>query len=277
MIFVGLVAFKDLELDNTVKDIFAKADKPEEVVVGIVNQDETIYKYNGEYKVKVLHEKPADFLGYCGCRVRMMELYNDEEYYLQVAPHSMMKKGWDSYFVKQLNKYDKKTILCRIPWDVKVDRQTATEKGIKYIKTFGMPDVVETEERLDYEEGKEVYFTYAGQIFCHGQWLKDIPYDPYLWIWGEESDICVRSYAKGYKFRLCENQNWHIYGQKNRGGFHRDYDEQKAATRSVESKQRVFNKILYIKYPDLTQEWDKYAVDPKIAEEWIKLTGGKLR
>lgn len=276
-IFISIVAFKDLELSKTVEDIFEKAKHPENITVGIVNQDNEIYAYTGKYRVKVLHEDPEEFLGYCACRYKCnKELYNGEEFYLQIAPHSVLKKNFDEYFIKTIKDFDKKTMLVRIPWDIKPDRKTITEKGIRYIKRLGEPCTVEAETVFDYKFGKRVYFTYAGQIFCYATWIKDVPYDKWLWCWGEEIDISCRSYIAGYKMILCENQVYHIYGQKNRKGFHRDINADETFRRENYTSKRIFNKLFYHKYTELMHDWDRFGTDLKKAKEWCNKTGAKI-
>jgi len=90
MIDVLIISYKDEELEHTVNDLFAKADKPDELNVIVINQC-------SEYKddrCTVKNYKTNRGLGYC--KTQGYKLCNNE-YYLQLPSHSRMIKDFDTY------------------------------------------------------------------------------------------------------------------------------------------------------------------------------------
>lgn len=224
-IFVSLVAFMDDELPKTVEDIFKKAKNPKNITIGIYNQDTIDYKYNGKYNVKVVNIHPKASKGYCWCRNKLnSELITDEKYYCQIAPHSRCKENWDEFMIKALKTKGKKSILCGRPINYFHNGRLGDD-NLTYSKPRNFDqNLVVSLEKTKARPFQEVEYMQAGAIFTYIEWAQEIPYDPYIFIWGEEPDISMRTYLAGWKMYIPPSmQFYHLYGQKLRRGHSRNY------------------------------------------------------
>lgn len=274
-IFISLVAYKDLELTKTVDRIFDCADNPNDIVVGIVNQDDADFVYTGKYSVKVKNIKPKDSRGYCWCRSLCNEtFYNGEAYYMQVAPHSMFKKGFDTYFKDLYAQYPKKTILCGRPLEYFEDGKVSKDYKVYSRPLMWSESLIIHLFKQEFTDEKpfEVSFMMAGCVFTTGDWAKDVPYDPYLYLWGEETDISARSSEKGYKMtNIVEMPVYHLYHRKKRTGFEWDRDKKTHDERTQKSLKRMWVKLG--KMTGEEPEMEKYGLkSPKEAVKRFEKT-----
>jgi hypothetical protein len=128
-IYVSIPSFYDEELIPTIDDVFAKAEHPNRVFVGIALQDSNkkfLKKVKAEIKkygknvnltfTKLTAKNALTDLGVGRGRAKAHSFYNEEDYFLQVDSHSMFAENWDTILIEMLAEakaaaQNKKTIL----------------------------------------------------------------------------------------------------------------------------------------------------------------------
>lgn len=216
-IFISIASYRDPELMRTINSAIDNADNPEDLVFGIVLQDfvEDVPGYREYENMKIIkmHPKYARGAGYA--RAKAMELYDNEDYYLQIDSHTIFEKGWDSICIKQHNKAKElskndKIILSYFPppffienknkisfpikdrervprptkqWPILTDKQEWTAKRVE-LSSSDLPEVSAT--------------VLAGFIFTTGNIVSEVPYDPEIAFFGEEICFAMRAWTRGW-------------------------------------------------------------------------------
>eukprot|EP00611_Tribonema_gayanum_P003295 TRINITY_DN1255_c0_g1_i1.p1 TRINITY_DN1255_c0_g1~~TRINITY_DN1255_c0_g1_i1.p1 ORF type:complete len:530 (-),score=118.48 TRINITY_DN1255_c0_g1_i1:10-1599(-) len=136
-IFVSIASYRDENCPNTIKDMYAKADKPERVFVGLVQQNcvancrsgvleggrvediepdidcyETFCEseqgkgrcgQDGQLpQVRHLFVNESESLGPAVARYFASKLWHGENYFMQIDSHSQFVSGWDSFPVTDM-------------------------------------------------------------------------------------------------------------------------------------------------------------------------------
>lgn len=217
-IFVSVVAYRDPELENTIRSAVENASGKESIKFGIIQQDIEVMdtSFIPYYSLTLLHPKHARGVGFA--RSKAMSLYTDEEYYLQVDSHTRFSKDWDIKCIEQLKfcqdfSRNKKIILSSYPPPYSVNKDGSS--FIHTVSTDELP-VEPTKQiawlRTDNQWGaKRVDFNdkeykmpelsntiLAGFVFAPGEIVKEIPYDPEISFFGEEICFAMRAWTRGW-------------------------------------------------------------------------------
>ena len=113
-IFVQIASYRDPELIPTIKSCLENAKYPQNLVFGICRQfhpedkfdDLTEYEMDNRFRIlNVPFEKTK---GVCWARNQVQQLYNEEEYTLQIDSHMRFEKNWDEDMVKMIKQLQKK-------------------------------------------------------------------------------------------------------------------------------------------------------------------------
>jgi len=257
MIFVMIYSYRDLELSKTIEDCFSKADNPNDIVIGCINADNEEYVYNGKYNVKV---KNVDFMNRHGCGFGMWEiqkeLYNNEEWILRAAPHSRFKQGWDTHYLK----YAKKdTVLCSRCLEYMPDGTLSKDK-----REYSVPECFSDtlvvrlkKKKIKSKNNFKVIFMQAGGMFCHRDWIDKVGYDPHIAMWGEETDLSMRTWLAGFKMiHLCYPQVYHLWHRRNRKSLDASPEFEKMNKKGV---FRTKIKLELINHTSHKEDWDEFG------------------
>ena len=256
-LFVCIYSYRDLELDKTVKDLYAKAAHPQDIYCGIINADDVPYK-NKRKNVRIKNVDYTKEHGPCkGCYEILTELYQGEDYIVKIDPHMRFEKGWDTYYKQFL--WSVRVVCSRClgyHLDGTFDKlETAYSKPVRWHNH----QVIELEGTKYEGVEKEVLFFNAGFFIAPASWVKKVGYDPHLAMWGEETDLSCRTFLAGYKMINVPARIYHLYGRKNRKSLDATSVYQEMDLRGIE---RVKAKLgLVEKRPELMKEWDKYGCD----------------
>jgi glycosyltransferase involved in cell wall biosynthesis len=102
-IFISIASYRDPELQWTIKSAIDNATNPENLFFGVVYQglesEMPDLSYVKNLSVIKIHPKEARGAGYA--RSRAMELYSDENYFLQIDSHTRFAQGWDLIAIDQ--------------------------------------------------------------------------------------------------------------------------------------------------------------------------------
>ncbi|MDT4993974.1 MAG: hypothetical protein QOH97_3866 [Actinoplanes sp.] len=223
-IFVSVAAYRDPELVSTIQDCLAKADRPDEIRIGLVWQhagDETIDPIADDPRVTVLDVAAEDSGGVCWARAKAMELYAGETYFMQLDSHHRFVEGWDTSLIADMAKTGSaKPLLTAylpayVPWLPTPDRRTPA--GIVFDKFVGPVPVVRGGPVDPHEPGEPIpaRFVAAGFIFTLGSFVSEVPYDPELYFHGEEISLALRAFTWGYDlFHPSVSMIFHFYERK---------------------------------------------------------------
>lgn len=218
-IFISLASYCDDMLEFTIKSAYNKAKNKENIIFGIVDQSyvnnrEYIKSFDFSKKIRYCHIFPDDSLGVSWARHLCFSLYNNEEYFLQVDSHTYFEENWDENLINQyqtLLEKSSKPIISTYPYGFTIDNNneiTCSKQSGNYVLVLRpKKELTLTEDNLVLQfRGEHVpsneailgSHIAAGFIFTKGNFIEEIPYDPYLYFHGEEQSLAIRSYTKGW-------------------------------------------------------------------------------
>ncbi len=270
--FVMIYAYRDLELDKTIKNLFEMADSPDNIRVGVINADDVPYVFTGKQAVDVKNVNYKKYHG-CGraCYEILTELYKGEDYIVKIDPHTRFAKGWDTYYSQFINP-DRVIVSRCLGYD---EQGNLGKEETAYSRPIGFHDVQVIELSGTQYDGieKEVFFFNAGFFIAPAAWVKDVGYDPHIAMWGEEADLSCRTFLKGYKMINVPSKVYHLYGRKNRKSVDTTAEFERLNIFGISRAKLKLG--LLSKRPDLMKEWDKFGCDgaaykTKMEQEFMK-------
>ncbi len=236
-IFVSVAAFRDPELVPTIHSMITNADHPENLKICIAWQhgDEDfeigqLDQYKGDNRFSVIDIPFLETLGACWARSEIQKRYQDEEWYLQIDSHMRFVPHWDTICIQMINDlkemgYNKPLLTTYVPsYDPSNDPAGRSsecwrldwDRFIPESPFFVLPAAMTPDESLEPLISR---FFSAHFVFVKGQYVKEVPYDPYLFFHGEEGSLAVRSWTWGYDLFAPNKQIcFHEYTRSNRDG-----------------------------------------------------------
>ena len=234
-IFVQIAAYRDPQLKSTLKDMVEKAKHPENLVVGIAWQHSTedswddLEDFKNDSKFKIIDIDYKESKGVCWARHAVQQLYDNEEYTMQIDSHMRFAQDWDETLVGMMEllkwKGHKKPLLTAYvssfdpdndpqgrvlsPWKMNFDR--FIPEGAVFFLPAEIPDYQSLNEPLP------ARFYSAHFCFTLGIFSKEVQHNPDYYFHGEEISIAVRAYTHGYDlFHPHKVVAWHEYTRKGR-------------------------------------------------------------
>lgn len=228
-IFVSIASYSDRQLISTLKDLYETADDIERIVVGVHLQDDVEY-YEELLKqnflnIKIIFTPKEESRGVMWAREKIKsDLYNNEDYYLQIDAHTRFKFGWDNILINQISNIDEKSVISTYPNEFHVNElnreyiNKLPRNAPLFIKKFFSE--VGNDNRLDTNNGGSLpdyqvvdsKWIAAGFIFAPKTWVNDIKISDKILSKGEEESQLFLSYLKGWNIKLpSEAVVWHNY------------------------------------------------------------------
>jgi len=223
--FVSIASYRDAQLTDTIDSLFANQSGKNRVIIGACMQD-TIdnyeafkYKYHPNVKVLFIPYEEAKGVGYARNLIQQ-QLFEGEDYFLQIDSHSRGCKNWDEILIKQINQCPtNKAILSTYPngFDVLDEEERYFNYNTcPYLKVNSIDDngkmhitSAGTVEKGDIMLG---FWLAAGFLFTKGHWCREVVYSKELYFSGEEDHISVMSYVKGWDVYVPDTSTiWHDY------------------------------------------------------------------
>jgi glycosyltransferase involved in cell wall biosynthesis len=235
-IFVSIASYLDPMLFFTLQDAIEKAEFPSLLRFAVVDQhvnDQRAEVAALPYarQVRYVHLHPQDTQGVSWARNIAFSLYDGEQYLLQIDSHMCFEPGWDSKLRSQhraLAERSAKPIISTYPYRFDfvdgVPAYTASEGKTALVlrphpeTPLGAGNVV-----LRFI-GKHMFtdaavagcHVAAGFLFCGGQLVEEVPYDPFLYFHGEEQSLAVRAFTRGWDiFHTTSTPLYHLYKEAN--------------------------------------------------------------
>jgi hypothetical protein len=220
MIFVNIACYRDPECKATVQDLFNKARYPNEIIVCVVLQSEpadNILFYGKN--VRMLVVKASDSCGVCWARAMGYRFWDGEDHVLQIDSHMRFAQHWDTAMLGQLDRCGvAKPLLTTYPpayeppntiLDAKPAFLTAErfEPNGRLVQRGHILDPLPSSPR-------PTALVAAGFIFGMSEWIREVPYDPRIYFWGEETTVAARLWTNGWDmFGPTEALLWHWYNR----------------------------------------------------------------
>jgi hypothetical protein len=242
-IFIQIASYRDPELIPTIKSCLENAKYPENLVFGICRQFhlddnfDNLSEYENDKRFRIINISFENAKGVCWARNKVQQLYNGEEYTLQIDSHMRFEKNWDEEMINMIKnlqkKGHKKPLLTgyvssynpqndpegrvRVPWRMVFD------KFISEGAVFFLPEIIPNWETLN--EPVPARFYSAHFCFTLGKFSKEVQHNPDFYFHGEEISITVRAFTHGYDlFHPHKVLIWHEY---TRNGRTKHWDDQK--------------------------------------------------
>jgi hypothetical protein len=213
-IFVQIASYRDSDLPATLANLIARARFPGRLHFGICLQlmpDDPLdwgpAAFPRHSNLAVLPVDARDSLGVCWARHKAQQLYSHEHFSLQIDSHMRAVDGWDVELVDcWLACQDPDAVLSVYPNGFELPDLLKTDtlsilaahqfdpKGILRLRgliRFQLPD-------RQPEAPIPGAFVSAGFLFGPGRLVRDVPYDPELYFYGEEISLAARIWTHGF-------------------------------------------------------------------------------
>jgi hypothetical protein len=222
-IFLSIAAYRDPQLQPTIRDCLRKALDPDQLVFGICWQhgpEEPPLLLEDDPRFRILDVDWRESKGACWARAETMKLWSGEAWFLQVDSHCRFAAGWDRMLIRAMQQTGSaKPILSTYanpftPGGAEVLHggplqmifQAFTPEGIPQLRPGEFAGV------NDSTRPRRARFLSAGFLFCQGSFVEEVPYDPELYFMGEEAAMTVRAFTHGYDlFHPAGAVIWHDY------------------------------------------------------------------
>ena len=259
-IFIQIASYRDPELIPTIKNCLLNSKNPESLVFGICRQYhiddkfDDLSEYENDERFRIVDVPYLDAKGVCWARNMVQQLYDGEDYTLQIDSHMRFEKNWDETLINMVvdlqKKGHKKPLLTgyvssynpqndpegrvNVPWRMAFDR------FIPEGAVFFLPETIPNWETLT--EPITSRFYSAHFCFTLGVFSKEVQHNPNFYFHGEEISIAVRAYTHGYDlFHPHKVVIWHEY---TRNGRTKQWDDDKEWYKKNE-KAHLLNRMLF--------------------------------
>lgn len=282
-IFVSIASYRDDECSDTINDIFNQASRPNDVYVGVVQQNKkkredcfdrclscSQRKQAGNIRVKNFSHLQAK--GPTFARYHCSTLWRGEEFYLQIDSHCKFEKGWDDTLLQQMRATNdpKAVVGAYPPTKEQMDTMRKSPHAIQMcngaIDSEGMPTIAaEMRPVQPNAPPSPSFFMSAGLMCMPGTALHDVPFDPYLsyLFFGEEVLFSARLWTAGYNmYAPSKHFCTHHYTRKNKPKYWQDH------RRSEHCRKHALRRAKYLLglmareevHPDYTRILEGYGM-----------------
>jgi hypothetical protein len=287
-IFVSVASYRDDECKDTVYDLFDKAKNPDNVFVGVCQQNKeneedcfdkcpecSQRKQSGH--IRVANFDYMDARGPTFARYQCSKLWRGEEYYFQIDSHLKFEKNWDETLIGQMRATgDRNAVVGAYP-PTDEQMQQMKSNGFTTMITMcpnkfdstGMPSisakVVSTNGRT---KPLPTAFQPAGMMCFPGRALYDVPYDPYLsyLFFSEEFLFSARLFTHGYNlYAPVKNFCVHHYGRGNKPKYWQDHKNSEPCKKKALQRAKFILGMITEKqvHPDYFLQVKKYGLGKK--------------
>lgn len=225
-IFVQIAAYRDPELLPTIRHCLERAKYPQNLTFGICWQDDkhdSLKEFENDSRFRIVKIPYLESRGACWARSKTNELYNKEEFTLQIDSHMRFVQNWDEELINIWNELnDCKAVLTAYPPQYEPEQKEENWKNDVHIcNVYGFKDR-QTQQRpktpIDVIKRTTPYkavHVAAGFVFGPGSIIDEVPYDPEFYFSGEETALTVRLYTHGYNlFHPHKTIVYHYYERK---------------------------------------------------------------
>ena len=258
-IFVSVASYRDPECSVTLQTMFENADQPERIFAGVCEQNKSgedheicmgpaVQKFANNIRTLTIDHKQAKGPTYA--RYYCADLWNGEEYFLQIDSHTTFMEHWDTDLINMINDIKNDPNESNYPV---LSTYPPTEEQMK-LKGFpemdngkmagnGLPTFlcgwVTTDGSPQGPRKSNKPWAAAGFMFMESSALEDVPFDPNLshLFQGEETLYSARLFTNGYDF-YTPNKNVAFHHYSRDGPLYHE-DVKDSHTCRAEAEKRV--------------------------------------
>jgi glycosyltransferase involved in cell wall biosynthesis len=251
------------------------AKRPKNLRVGICrqynpdDQFDLLEEYRKDKRFRILDVLYSDSKGVCWARNQVQQLYEGEEYTLQIDSHMRFEKDWDDTLIKMVKQLQKKGFekplltgyvssfdpdndpagRVQEPWRMAFDR------FIPEGAVFFLPETIPGWQQM--KEPVTARFYSAHFAFTLGQFSTEVQHDPEFYFHGEEISIAVRAYTHGYDlFHPHKVVIWHEYTRKGRT---KQWDDDKDWVNKNNLSHQKNRQLFGMDGEEVTMDFSKYG------------------
>ena len=218
-IFVQIAAYRDPQLIPTIKNMLENAKRPKNLRLAIARQfhpddkfDE-LTEYENDSRFRILNIPHEESKGVCWARNLTQQLYDGEEYTLQIDSHMRFAPNWDDEMIKMIKQLQKKGYKKPLltgyvssfdpdndpagrmqePWRMAFDR------FIPEGAVFFLPETIPGWQQL--KEPVTARFYSAHYCFTLGQFSNEVQHNPEYVTMKNIQVFCLKK-------ELCNNIHW---------------------------------------------------------------------
>ena len=231
-IFVSIASFCDPHLQFTLGGLFARAADPARLRVAVIDQSTDLNRswiaaqpWAGQLRYLQLH--PVDSRGCSWARALAFSLYGEEDYFLQIDSHTHFDAGWDLRLIEQLDflqTITPRAVLSCYPPPFDFDEQgnpfqsQDSSPSVYWLRP--MPELELKEDDLtlrfltEYVDDADFVIGHhigGGLIFTSGAFIHDVPYDPFMYFHGDEQNMALRAFTRGWTIFHPRNDRIPLY------------------------------------------------------------------
>jgi glycosyltransferase involved in cell wall biosynthesis len=274
-IFVQIAAYRDPQLEPTIKNMLENAKKPKNLRIGICrqynpdDQFDLLEEYRKDKRFRILDVLYSDSRGVCWARNQVQQLYEGEEYTLQIDSHMRFEKDWDDTLIKMVKQLQKKgfekPLLTGYVYSFDPDNdpagrvqepwRMAFDRFIPEGAVFFLPETIPGWQEM--KEPVTARFYSAHFAFTLGQFSEEVQHDPEFYFHGEEISIAVRAYTHGYDlFHPHKVVIWHEYTRKGRT---KQWDDDKDWVNKNNLSHQKNRQLFGMDGEEVTMDFSKYG------------------
>ncbi|WP_295540710.1 GlcNAc-transferase family protein [uncultured Pseudacidovorax sp.] len=230
-IFISIASYRDPRLWATVADAVAQASAPQHLHVCIVDQSDApsdppanCVPRLGSLRYTHVHHRFSR--GACWARSIAMSCCQSEDYFLQIDAHMAFDAGWDERLVTQLEALsadNPRAILSTYPAPFEL-----VDGAVQRRPFPGQALVLAPKPEARLAEDMPVLAFHAvphaaaaplpgchvgaGCLFTRTAFIAEVPYDPWLYFHGEEQNLAVRAWTRGWDiWHMPDMPIYHLY------------------------------------------------------------------
>lgn len=229
-ILVSIASYKDVDVVNTIIDLYKRAEFPSRVFVGLFLQDtpEEIsricgyfsnFPYKENLKIKTISFEEAKGCGWAR-NIILKELYDNEDYFMCVDSHSRFLKKWDSVYIEAYKRAPANSVISAFPQSFDFD-ETYEQYSRRSITTIYTPNALPWTNDFRHphcqkpttEAYEKVMSISGGNIFGDTKLAKAITLEDYSFVHNKEQEIySLLIYLYGLDiYAIPQNVVWHKY------------------------------------------------------------------
>jgi hypothetical protein len=206
-IFVSVASYQDPTLERTLRQAIEQADKPNELIFAICLQysEEPDISFIPESQKKIISFDPEARPGIVKVRNLLKEMYNNEDYFLQIDSHMQFDKSWDTILIRQFKELQKFANKDKVIISTPRDFPKQDGRGYSVLKVRSVVDqgfVTFFASNAIAPNTKEKFYksnyVRCGMIFSDRQFANTIKFSKYNHAFEEEAYITFSSIISGW-------------------------------------------------------------------------------
>jgi hypothetical protein len=227
-IYVQIPAYRDTELGPTLLDLFARAEDPDALRVGVLWQraegDELPDVVRANPNIEIIEVPYQDSAGCNWARAQLQRRWQGEPYTLFLDSHHRFIPGWDRQVIAMYKRLKRRGVAKPLitaylpPYDPANDpagrsreplqiRGRSRERGMLiYLEAHPIP------VWRDVKQPIPARFTSLHFVFADGAFNRELILDEQVYFFGDEVVLALRAFTHGYDlFHPHYVLGWHLY------------------------------------------------------------------